>query len=118
MTSQARASMRYRPNLSDEEPLFSASTVEGDLRIGSSLSAGGSGRPAPILHLGQVLAVLADIELVLLHRAPVALGRFRHLVREPRNAADGVKRELVAVEVVQYRHVERGRRRAFFLVAA
>src|SRR6185312_6915630 len=74
--------------------------------------------PAPALDLRHILAILADMELVALNRAPVALGRLLHLAAEPRDAANGIERELVTVEVVQHHHVKRGGGRAFLAVAA
>src|SRR5579872_1619161 len=62
--------------------------------------------------------MLADIELVTLHHGPIAVARLLHLIGEPRNALDGVKGKLVAVEIVEHHHVEGRGRRPFLLVAA
>src|SRR5215203_3083305 len=61
----------------------------------------------PVPHLGHILAVLADVKLVTLHRAPVTVCRSLLVLLEPWNPADGVERQLVPVEVVQHHHVER-----------
>jgi hypothetical protein len=47
-----------------------------------------------------MLAVLADIELVTLHRRPVTRRRRLDLTGEPRDAPDDVARELVAIKDV------------------
>src|SRR5260370_24386431 len=73
--------------------------------------------PAPVLHIGHILTVFADVKLVTLHRAPVTLCRRLLLFTESWNPADGVERKLVAVEVIQYDHVKGGCRGAFLLVA-
>jgi len=62
--------------------------------------------------------MFANVKLVPLHRAPVAVYRCLLLLAEPRYPADGVERELVAVEVIQYDHVKGGRRGAFLFVSA
>ena len=54
--------------------------------------------------------MLADVKLVTLHRAPVTVCRSLLLLLKPWNPADGVERELVAVEVVQHDHVKGSRR--------
>ena len=68
---------RYNPNLSDEEPLFSASTFNGGsasvMRFPPETSR--SQGPAPVSDFRHVLAMLADIELVALHGRPVTRGR-------------------------------------------
>ena len=87
------------------------------MNVVQRLSCGLRG-PTPVLHLGHILAVLADVKLVTLHRAPVTVCRSLLLMLKPWNPADGVERELVAVEIVQHDHVEGRRRRAFLLVAA
>ncbi len=67
----------YSPNLSEEEPLFSASTFNcgsaSVMRIPAKTSR--SRGPAPVTDFRHVLAMLADIELVALHRRPVPRGR-------------------------------------------
>src|SRR6185437_4232791 len=111
---------RYNPNLSDDEPLFSARM--GNARSASVMSRrvkrSNSQAPAPIAHLWHVLTMLADIELVTFHHGPIALARLLHLIDQPRDAPDGVKGKLVAVEVVKHYHVERRGRGSFFHVTA
>src|SRR5215475_9538363 len=72
------------------------------------------GGPGPVLHLGHILAVLAHVELVTLHRAPVTVGRLLYFVVEARNAADRIQRQLISVETVEHNHVERCRCRSLF----
>src|ERR1700683_2559941 len=74
--------------------------------------------PAPVADFRHVVAMLADIELMALHGRPVTRGRLVSLIAEAWNSIDGVKRQLIAVEVVQYDHVEGRRGSAFLLVAA
>src|SRR5579872_5472502 len=111
---------RYNPNLSEDEPLFSARIVNSGSASVMSLRAERSNSqiPAPVAHLRHVVTMLADIELVTLHHGPIALARLLHLIDEPRNAPDGVKGKLVAVEIVEYHHVERRSRGPSFLVTA
>ena len=68
---------RYNPNLSDEEPLFSASTGGRVQRLScgnpdANMALMG---PTPVPNFGHVLAVLADLELVALHGCPVTRRR-------------------------------------------
>src|SRR3984893_15570744 len=74
--------------------------------------------PAPVADLRQVVAMLADIELVTLHGRPVTRRRLLHLIAEPWNSPDDVQRKLITVEIVQHDHVEGGRGGALLLVAA
>jgi hypothetical protein len=60
----------------------------------------------------------ADIELVAFHGCPVTRGRPVSLIAKAWNSIDGVKRQLIAVKIVQHHHVEGRRGGAFFLVAA
>ena len=62
--------------------------------------------------------MLTDIQLVTLHHGPIAVARLLHLIDEPRDAPDGVKGKLVAIEIVEHHHVERRGRGPLFLVAA
>ena len=62
--------------------------------------------------------MLADIELVALHRRPVTRRRLFNLVTETGNSPDGVERELIAVKIVQHDHVEGRRGGALLFVAA
>src|SRR5580658_7601142 len=111
---------RYNPNLSEEEPLFSASTFKSGRASVMPWSGGPScsRRPAPVADLRHVVAMLADIELVTLHGGPVTRPRLLHLIAEAWNSLDGVERELIAVEVIQHDHVEGGRGGALLFVAA
>src|SRR5665213_2106506 len=77
----------------------------------------GSYAPAPVTDLRHVLAVLAYVEFVTLHGAPVARRRLLYLIAEARNSFYGVQRELISVEIVQNDHVEGGRRRSLLLIA-
>src|SRR5580704_6823069 len=110
---------QYNPNLSEEEPLFSASTFNsGSASVmhcpaEASLSHG----PTPIADFRHVVTVLADIELVALHRRPVTRGRFVQLIAKSRNSVDGVQRELKAVEIVEDNHIKRRRGGALLPVA-
>ena len=111
---------QYNPNLSEEEPLFSASTFSSGpasvMRCPAETSR--SRVPAPVADFRHVVAMLADIELVAFHGRPVTRGRLVALIAEPWNSIDGVQRELIAVEIVQHDHVEGRRRGALLLVAA
>src|SRR5580704_13335184 len=106
----------YNPNLSEEEPLFSASTFNWDsvcvMRFPAKISR--SQGPAPGADLWHVVAVLADVKLVTFHCGPEARRRLLHLIAEPWSSLDGVQHELIAVEIVQHDHVE-GRRGGTFL---
>src|ERR1700733_9598211 len=99
---------RYNPNLSEEEPLFSARTFNSGsasvMRCPAEASL--SGGPAPVANFRHVVAVLADIELMALHGRPVARGRPVELIAEAWNTPDGVQRQLIAVEIVQHHHIE------------
>jgi len=57
--------------------------------------------PAPVLDLGHVLAVLADIKSVPLHCGPVAVRRALHLVAQTGRAPDHIECELIAVEMLR-----------------
>src|ERR1039457_1105187 len=72
----------------------------------------------PVTDLRHIVAMLADIELMTLHGSPVALRRLLHLGAEPRNSLYGIECELVAVEIVQRHHVERGCGGALLLITA
>src|SRR5665213_1563829 len=105
---------RYRPNLSEEEPLFRARifTVSAcAMSYPVSKKTSCSQIPAPVANLRHVLAMLADIELVALHGRPVTRRRRLRVVAEGWKPLEGVQCELIAVEIVQHNHVERGRRR-------
>src|ERR1700728_2726030 len=75
-----------------------------------------SGRPAPVANLRQVVAVLADVELVAFHVGPVPRRRLLDLIAQPRNAPDGIECELETIEIVQDDHVERRGRGALVTV--
>jgi len=77
-----------------------------------------SAGPLPIADFGQVLAVLAYVLLVLEQLLSELLLHVEALLAGLRQAIDGVDDEMEAVQIVQHRHVERGRDRALFLVAA
>jgi hypothetical protein len=96
------ASTRYTPNLSEDEPLFSARIVNSGSApvISHRVERSNSQVPTPIADLRHVVTMLADIEFVTLHHGPIALARLLHLIDETRNAPDGVKGKLVAVEIV------------------
>jgi hypothetical protein len=68
---------RYRPNLREDDPLLRARTTNWSraLRHGQCSRA-----PAPITNLRQVVAMLADVELVTLHRRPVSRARLLYLI--------------------------------------
>src|ERR1700683_3661622 len=87
---------RYNPNLSEEEPLFSASTCNGDsasiMRIPRQTTR--LQGPAPIADFRHVVAVLADIELMALHGRPVTRGRLVELIAEAWNTTDGIPPQL------------------------
>src|SRR5579862_6892419 len=62
--------------------------------------------------------MLADIELVTLHGAPILRARLREPRREARDAPDDVESQLEAIEMVQDDHIEWRRRRTLLVVAA
>jgi hypothetical protein len=68
---------QYNPNLSEEEPLFSASTFNcGSAPIMRfAAEASRSKGPAPFADFRHIVAMLADIELVALQGRPVVRGR-------------------------------------------
>src|SRR5690606_23688093 len=66
----------YSPNLSDDEPLLSARTVRADRLAVMEIPVRRrrrSGSPLPVPHFGHVLAMLADVAPVTLHRALVTI---------------------------------------------
>src|SRR6204780_5678028 len=71
-----------------------------------------SGRPAPVANLRQVVAMLADVELVAFHIGPISRRRLLDLIAQSRNAPYSVEGELEAMGVVQDDHVERRGRRS------
>src|SRR5271156_3960496 len=73
-------------------------------------------RPAPVANLRQVVAVLADVELMAFHVSPIPRRRLLDLIAQPRNAPYNVERELEAIEIVQDDHVERRGRGALVAV--
>src|SRR3984957_8355734 len=75
-----------------------------------------SGRPAPVADLRQVVAMLADVELVAFHISPIPGRRLLDLIAQPRNAPDGVECELETNKIVQNDHVERRGRGALVAV--
>jgi hypothetical protein len=93
---------QYKPNLSEEEPLLSASTFNcgsaSVMRFSAEIPR--SRNPPPVADLRHVVAMLADIELVTLHGGPEACRRLLHLIVEAGNSLDGIERELIAVEIV------------------
>src|SRR5665213_2285012 len=111
---------QYNPNFSEEEPLFNASTINSGsapvMRCPPETSR--SRGPAPVADFRHVVAMLADIELVAFHGRPVARGRLVSLIAKAWNSIGSVKRQLIAVKIVQHHHVEGRRSGAFLLVAA
>src|SRR5579884_4474494 len=75
-------------------------------------------RPAPVAHLGHVLAVLADVRAVLDELVGHELPQVRKPRAELRHAFDDVLHEVEPVEVVAHHHVEGGGRRPLLFVAA
>src|SRR5665213_685723 len=116
-TSTSADPTRYNPNLSDDEPLFSAriGNAGSTSVISHRMERSNSQAPTPVADLRHVVAVLADIELVTLHHGPIPVARLLHLIGESRNAPDSVKGQLVAVEIVEHDHVERRGSGPFFL---
>src|ERR1035438_4628858 len=87
---------RYNPNLSEEEPLLSASTFEPSA---SAISRHlrkyrAHPEPAPVDDLRQILTVLAYVELVALHGRPITRCCLLHLITEAWNPEDSVQRQL------------------------
>src|SRR3984885_14285873 len=111
---------QYNPNLSEEEPLFSASTFNCGVAsiTRRPAKAPHSRGPAPVADLRHVVAMLAYIKLVALHGRPVTHGRLVSLIAEPWNSIDRVPRELIAVEIVWHDHVDGRRGGALLLVTA
>src|SRR5271156_2290722 len=87
---------QYNPNLSEEEPLFSASTFSsGSASVMRCLAETPRSRdPAPVADFRHVVAMLADIEFMALHGRPVTRGRLVSFIAEARNSLDGVQRQL------------------------
>src|ERR1700723_1413287 len=77
-----------------------------------------SGRPAPVANLRQVVAMLANVELVAFHIGPIPRRRLLDLIVQPRNTLDGVEGELETIEIVQDDHIERRGRGALVAVTA
>src|SRR5438067_2877763 len=75
-------------------------------------------RPDPVADLRIVLAVLARVGARANPAIAHLLAQAAGTLGQPGNAVDHVHDEVEAVEVVEHDHVERRRRRAFFLVAA
>src|ERR1700733_11776363 len=111
---------RYNPNLSEEEPLFSASTFNSDSAsvMRCPAEAPRSRSPAPVADFRHVVPMLADIKLMALHGRPVTRGRLVSLIVETWNSLDGVQRQLIAIEIVQHDHVKGSRGSALLPVAA
>src|SRR5579875_191411 len=74
--------------------------------------------PAPVTNLWHIVAVLADIEPVALHRCPGAGGFLFNLAAEPRDTQNGVQSELIAVKIIEDDHVEGGCGCALLFIAA
>src|ERR1700733_5063990 len=112
--------MQYNPNLSEEEPLFSASTFNSGsasvMRCPAETPRSRS--PAPVADFRHVVPMLADIKLMALHGRPVTRGRLVSLIVETWNSLDGVQRQLIAIEIVQHDHVKGSRGSALLPVAA
>ncbi len=77
-----------------------------------------SERPGPVADVRVVVAVRARVrasfEASVLHCLPEVGG----VCGEPRHAIDDVDDQMEAIEIVEHDHVERRRRRPFFLVSA
>src|SRR5215468_801593 len=78
---------------------------------------GGLAPPLPAPNLRHVVAVLADVQLVLDELIPDRLLRVRRPRAELRQAIDHVGHRVDPIELVPHRHVERCRGRPFLLVA-
>jgi hypothetical protein len=74
--------------------------------------------PSPITDFGQILAVGADVFLVLQQLVAQELFEIRRPRAELWQTVDHVADQVKTIQVVEHRHVERRSDRAFFLVAA
>src|SRR6266581_9581586 len=74
--------------------------------------------PGPVLHFRQIIAMLAHVLFVLYQRVPQELLEVGTDALQPWDAIHHIAREMVAVKVIQHRHVKWGRGSALFLVAA
>ena len=74
--------------------------------------------PFPVADLRHVLAVAVDVLFVLDQLVLQLPLQMNALAARLRQAIDDVHDEMEAIQIVEYRHVEGGRDRAFFLVAA
>jgi hypothetical protein len=73
--------------------------------------------PLPVAYLGQILPVCGDVLLVLQQLVTDLLLGIRRAGPELRDAVNHVGDEMEAIQIIEDRHVEKCRRRAFFLVA-
>src|SRR6185295_8802157 len=74
--------------------------------------------PLPVLDLRHVVAVARDVLAMLDQLVAHALPQVCRLRAETRDVIDHGFDQMIAIEIVQHRHVERRRRGAFFLVTA
>src|SRR5579859_4936879 len=73
--------------------------------------------PLPVAHLGHILAVLGDKQLVALHDLGVALLELRVAERQPGHILYGVQRQSVTIELIEDGHVEGRGRGALLLIS-
>src|ERR1700730_698019 len=90
------------PNFREDDPLLSTKT-------GASLISDLPRRPLPVADLGQIFAVLADIELVALADLVKALGGGVDQRPELGDTADDVEDQLEAIHAIEDGHVEGSR---------
>ena len=77
-----------------------------------------SGRPAPVPDLRHVFAVRAHVMPVVDQLVPQFLPQVRGNFRQVRYAINDIDRQMKAVDLVAYAHIERRGRGAFFFVSA
>src|SRR5580704_14194442 len=73
--------------------------------------------PFPVFDFRHVVAVRVDILFVLEQLIAQMLLKMRADFLQPRNAVDRVAGQMIAVQVIQHGHIERGGDGAFFFVA-
>src|SRR3954451_14454541 len=98
-----------------DEPAFRARTALA-MAIWPSLVRSERMRPTPILDVGHVLSMLADISMVLGQLGLIGLLCSRSLRLQAGNSFDRLDSEMITVEFVEDDHVERRRCCAFFPV--